>query len=310
MAYRFRDGDATVGDGVRRIAVEQIDKAIKELDDPALDARHTVHQVRKRCKKVRGLVRLVRPALHGYAHENAAYREAARELSFLRDTEALIETYDRVADAFSGQIDRSAFASIRRRLTLRQQEAEGREDVDDKLAAFREKMVEAKVRALRWELSDKGAKAFAGGVEKTYGRAREAMKHARKAGDAEAFHEWRKRIKYHGYHLRLLAPVWPGPMAAHHAEADALGKLLGEHHDLDVFARTLTAEPDAFGNPADAEVFLTLIDTRRTAIEAEAFDRGARLLAEPEDALADRLSAYWKAWRKTRRDEGGAALAA
>jgi len=310
LAYRFKEDDVSVADVVRRIAVEQIDKAIGEIDDPEIDQRETVHQVRKRCKKLRGLVRLVRPALASYALENAAYRDAARELSFLRDTEALIETYDRVADAFDGQIDRPAFASIRRRLTLRQKEEENRQDIADKLDAFRESMVEAKVRALRWELSEKGTKAFAGGVEKTYGRGREAMKTARKTGDVEAFHDWRKRIKYHGHHARLLAPIWPGPMTAHHAEADALGKLLGDHHDLEVFAETLRAEPDAFGNLGDVEVFLTLMERRRAAIETEAFERGARLLAEPEEALAARWAAYFKAWRKECRKADAPALAA
>lgn len=299
VAYRFKFDDATVGDGVRRIAIGQIDKAIAELDDPGLDARLTVHQVRKRCKKVRGLMRLVRSVFPDYRHENAAYRDAARELSFLRDTEALIETYDRVTGLYEDQIDRQAFASIRRRLTLRQQEAETRADIADRLDAVREMMVEAKVRALRWTLEGSGAEALSGGLGDTYGRARKAMKAARRKRSAEAFHEWRKRIKYHGYHARLLTPAWEGPIAAHHAAADALGKLLGDHHDLDVFAQTLAEAPDGYGSAADIEVFVALMDEQRKGLETAAFEIGGRLLCEPADALADRWAAYWRAWRKT-----------
>ena len=298
MSYRFKFDDATVADGVRRIAVGQIDKAIAELDDPSMDARLTVHQVRKRCKKVRGLVRLVRPAFPAYREENDTYRDAARTLSFLRDTEALIETYDRITGLYEDQIDRQAFASIRRRLTLRQQEAEARADIGERLEAFREEMVDAKVRALRWTLKEDGADALEGGVAATYGRARKAMKAARRKRSAEAFHAWRKHIKYHGFHARLLVPVWEGPMVAHHAAADALGKTLGAHHDLDVFAQALDDEPDAYGRPADIEVFKALMDRQRKGLEADAFDIGARLLCEPADALAERWVAYWRAWRK------------
>lgn len=310
MAYRFKLDDASVGEGVRRIAVEQIDKAIEELDDASLDARLTVHQVRKRCKKLRGVVRLIRPAFPDYSRENATYRDAARELSFLRDTEALIETYDRVTGLYEAQIDRQAFASIRRRLTLRQKEAEARDDLADRLDAFRETMVEAKVRALRWSLEGNGADAIAGGLADTYGRARKAMKAARRKPSAEAFHEWRKRIKYHGYHARLLTPAWEGPIAAHHAAADALGKTLGAHHDLDVFTQALADEPDAYGRTGDIEVFVALMDERRKGLEAEAFDIGERLLCEPADALSDRWGAYWRAWRKTGDLPAAAAAAA
>ena len=94
MAYRFKRGNSSVEAGVRRIATEEIDGAIDEIDDNGLELHETVHQVRKRCKKLRGLIRVVRPAFDDYQDENAAFREAARALSYVRDTEALIETYD------------------------------------------------------------------------------------------------------------------------------------------------------------------------------------------------------------------------
>ena len=77
MAYRIRTKDDDVEQAVRRIACEQIDRALAEIDDDGLDFARKVHQVRKRCKKLRGLVRLVRPALDAYGRENAAFRDAA-----------------------------------------------------------------------------------------------------------------------------------------------------------------------------------------------------------------------------------------
>ncbi|MEZ4569166.1 MAG: hypothetical protein R2849_02320 [Thermomicrobiales bacterium] len=66
MAYRL-EPDEALDVGVRRIATEQVEKALAELDDSDLDRHATVHQVRKRCKKIRGLLRLVRPGLENYS---------------------------------------------------------------------------------------------------------------------------------------------------------------------------------------------------------------------------------------------------
>lgn len=54
-----------VADGVREIADDQLGTALAEIDDNE-DRHDAVHEVRKRCKKVRGLMRLVRddPSSH------------------------------------------------------------------------------------------------------------------------------------------------------------------------------------------------------------------------------------------------------
>lgn len=298
MAYRFKRGDSSVEAGVRRIATEQIGGAIDEIDDDGLELHETVHQVRKRCKKLRGLIRVVRPAFDDYQDENAAFREAARALSYVRDTEALIETYDDLVETYRDQIERRSFASVRRRLTLRKKAIEREHDLDGELASFREEMVEARARARGWRVREDGFGAVVGGLAKTFKRARRAMAQARAEKTDEAFHEWRKRVKYHWYHTRLLERIWRGPMSAHEDAADDLGDLLGDHHDLVVFRATVAADPDAFGGATDVEVLLGLIEQRQTALEPEAFALGARLLAEPAPALTRRWSVCWEVWRE------------
>ncbi|MEW5424936.1 CHAD domain-containing protein [Amorphus sp. 3PC139-8] len=296
MAYRFSRTDGSVAEAVRRVAGEQIDKAIAEIDDQRGDRHETVHDVRKRCKKLRGLVRLVRPGFPAYAEENAAYRDIGRLLSPLRDTGAMIEAYDDLTAAYDDQIERPAFASIRRRLTLRRKEV-SRRDIDERLAEVRDLLVDGKVRALRWAFDTKGAAPVWQGLAKTYGRGRDAMATARKSPTEEALHDWRKRVKYHGYHTRLLSPIWPEPMSAHQSAASALGDLLGDHHDLDVLEATLKAEPDAFGHSDDLAVFLALLDRRRGELRADAFALGDRLFAEKSKVFSARWRAYWKVWR-------------
>lgn len=297
MAYRFRRGDESVQHGLRRIAADQIDKAIAEVDDRGMGAAATVHQLRKRCKKLRGLIRLVRPAFGDYGEENALFRDAAAGLSGLRDMDAQIETYDALLDSCDGNLDRRTFAPVRRRLTLRRKRIVAAQDLDASLAAFRARMVAAKERAAHWTLDADGFDAVAGGLRKTYARAGKAMAKAGDKPTAENFHEWRKRAKYHWYHTRLLAPVWPGPMTAHRDAAKRLGDMLGEHHDLAVFRDTIAGNPgdSAAGETADA--LFALIERRQAALADDAFRLGARLLAEPGKPLARRWESYWKTWR-------------
>jgi CHAD domain-containing protein len=302
LPYRFKADDASVTKGLRRIAVEQIDRALGEIDDPGLDRHAVVHQVRKRCKKLRGLARLVRPAFPAYSAENAAFRDAAGSLSFVRDTEALIDTYDDLIDRYAEPIDTQALATVRHRLEERQREIAAAHDLEGKLAAFRTAMTDARGRAQDWQLDADGFAAIAGGLKKTHKRARNAMARATADGTAAAFHEWRKRTKYHWYHTRLLRPVWPGPLEAHADAADTLGDALGDHHDLAVLQAAIAADPNAYGEPATTDVLHGLITARQATLEAEALTLGARLFAEPTKVLVKRWGRYWAVWRDEARD--------
>ncbi|QDS90013.1 CHAD domain protein [Rosistilla ulvae] len=117
MGYRIERNE-TINDGVRRIATEQIEKAIGELGDNRLDPPTQVHQVRKRCKKLRGLLRLLRPGFEAtYDKRNRWCRDTARLLSGARDAKVLLDTYDDLMEHYNDPVDRHAFGSIRRRLT-------------------------------------------------------------------------------------------------------------------------------------------------------------------------------------------------
>ena len=98
MSYAFPRDVERIDEAVRQIAAEQIDKAIAEIDDADLTAHETVHQVRKRCKKLRALARLVRPGFPSYKKENAFFRDLARGLSGARDAQVMCDAYNRLVD--------------------------------------------------------------------------------------------------------------------------------------------------------------------------------------------------------------------
>jgi len=84
MGFRFEEKDAGLADGMRRIATEEVARAEAELADPDLPIARKVHQARKRTKRLRGLLRLLRPAFPAYgagpptcATPRAAFRRCA-----------------------------------------------------------------------------------------------------------------------------------------------------------------------------------------------------------------------------------------
>lgn len=294
MTYRFEHTTRTVEENLRSIAHSQIEKALAELDDTEMSVQDTVHQVRKRCKKLRGLVRLVRGSFSDYKSENQKFRDTAAQLSYIRDAEAIIETHDDLIGVYGDQIDQMAFSSVRDQLAARQEKILTERDIEQKLAQLRAEMVDARDRTHQWRLSEKSFEAIEGGLAKTYKRARIAMATARKNPTPEKLHEWRKRVKYHWYHARLLRDIWPLMMRAHIEAADKLSDMLGDHHDLAVYRMTLLSDPESYGDSQQIEALIGLIVARQSVLAQEAFVLGARLLAEKPSALVKRWRAFWR----------------
>ncbi len=302
MAYALRL-NKSVKHGLRRIAAELIDDSIALVEREDADRDEVVHEVRKNCKKLRGLLRLVRPCAPDlYALENAFFRDAAQSLSTLRDAEASIEAYDALMEHFADQVDRPAMGPIRRALTLHKQglAKDGDDDLDQSLATFRVRMLEARERVKDWPLAkDSGSQAgfelLGPGLEKTYGRGRDTMRAAFDAPSVTAFHDWRKRVKDLRYHLRLLHLVWPGLLQPTRDEVKRLSDLLGDDHDIAVLHDTLPEALKGDADPARSETFIALMQTRSQELRAQAQWLGLRIYAERPKALRKRMHRYWRA---------------
>lgn len=296
MAYSFKIDDDSLTTAVRRVALDQIDTALEEAADDGISEAERIHQLRKRCKKLRGLIRLVRPGLGEYARENTAFQDIAHRLADVRDARALVETCDALKAQFEDQLYANAFSTIRGHFEKRAKTVESAPDLSKRLKQAADDLTAARERACLWTVDPDGAESIAGGVKKTYGRGCAAMKAARETPTGENLHEWRKRAKYHWYHLRLLkntslvAKAEVGP-------ASDLADLLGDHHDLHVMAEAL----DAAGDIADADAmaaFRGLMRARQDMLEAEAFRLGKAVFAEPPKVAAHRLATYWSIWRE------------
>lgn len=300
MGYRF-ERDETVGDAFRRIASTQSDKALDEVGSAAANPadEDAIHDCRKRCKKIRGLIRLVRPALDQatYRAANEAFRDAARELSGLRDAQALLATFDSVVAVPTEPPRLDDFESVRAELVRRAgAEPDGDdawastfERAGDLLRAGHDLVVDADLHADGWG-------AVRGGLAQTYRRGRDALEVVYDDPTPDNFHELRKRAKYSWYHLRLLGPSAPAILDPLAKQFERLAEGLGDAHDLAVLRVQLDDDPDSFGGEATVHAALELLDQHREKLEHDGVSLAEQLYAEPPKPFARRLERYWDAW--------------
>ena len=271
-------------DEVRRVADELLGDAELRLRLPGSSGfDKAVHESRKRIKEVRSLLRflqfslvdaqngLIRPAL------NATLRETSHLIGDAREAAVAIETLDSldIADASTFR----AFLVARHQNVLAGDIADASTDASTRLALIRGEIT-------GWQLTSDGWDAFAPGLKKVYKQGRDAMAEAVDShGDAECWHDWRKRAKdlrYAAEFLRNGAPHVLGGLAALGKE---LTDALGDDHDL--------AELAILARDQDASHVAETAEQARFAKQAAARQFGQRAYAEKPSDFVRRLGTYW-----------------
>ncbi len=307
--------------GLRRMALAQVDIAVELLQgrNGGLDER-AVHETRKALKRLRALVRLLRAQLgeETYARENAALRDVAGRLSGARDAEVALATLDALVGRHPRKLGRRRGVRVlRRHLAARHEQVERRSlhDADMRSRAIVE-LLAFRARAVAWELDGgDGAARVGGGLERIYAQGRRRYRRAarsKRARRTRALHAWRKRVK----DLRYAAEALQRPRAAgsganqrkrvrkqdkprarlHRVErnADELGELLGEDHDLAVLAELIAAERTANVGKRTRKLLLKRIDRRRRRLQKRALAAGARLYDDGAGRFRRRVRAAYR----------------
>jgi CHAD domain-containing protein len=295
MPYHLKS-DERVAVGLKRIVSEELEAAASGLDakDEA-DWHEAIHEARKSVKKIRAILRLIRPELgRMYRDENAGMREVGRKLSEIRDAGATVETFDSLGEKYHEQLEQHNLGSIRCTLVAQKEEAEGGARAEGVLAQLAETLRTKAARLEDWPLKADGFVAIAEGLERTYRRGRKALETVDKHPRSENYHEWRKRVKDHWYHVRLIhAPT--DEMKAYEKSLKELETGLGDDHNLVMLREKISSDPQVYGAQRDVDLFLELMGNQQRELRRNATLLGERVYDDKPGRFTKRMRRMWNA---------------
>jgi hypothetical protein len=295
MSYRLKV-DEPIAEGASRVGLEQVGIAEARLAQRE-EVAAAIHDTRRCLKRLRALLRLVRPGLPDSTYKREANRIAGvgRLLAGARDQYVMRETLENLDGRFAGLPKR-----IAKQLTKLMANGTGGKGLS-RSSPERRRALESLAHTRRFftslEKRDIAIEHVAAGLERSYKRARRAFREAYEKPADEAFHEWRKAVQQHWRHMQLLSGGWPEVMSGRADEAKEVSRLLGADHDLHVLLAFATERGKAVLSSDDLATLTTTCKSMQEELRALARPRGARLFAEPAKDLTERIALYWQAAR-------------
>ena len=284
-----------IEDELRKVVRRQLRVATSALSTSAGSKfRSAVHESRKSIKKVRAAAACLEEAgAHLPRKDRKRLKVAAGALSRLRDSAAIIDTFDRVRRRYPKQLPQHTYGILRRGLVGARDRLEARARRDGVIGDAAERLEKVRKSARTWtspsiELSDMMAIVAA-----SYRRSRKAMRRARATGQSATVHRWRKQLKTLWYQLRLVEPLTTG-VALPVADMRRLETELGDDHNLVVLGATLRGCRDLRSMQAEMRQIDRLARRMRQALRRRAFTLGRRLHVRKPKSFARWLRASSK----------------
>jgi inorganic pyrophosphatase len=280
---------------ISRIVHRQLDKALRDLCRLGATADEAIHNVRKRFKRVRAVLRLVRDELGNgvYHEENESLRDAAAAFSDVRNARVLVDAVEKLRHRES-EIPVSGFEAIERFLKARQR------DIHDRLARnveamdeLREAIENGRARADSWRLPRDGRQAIRRGLRRSWKAGARALEEAEKNTTSENLHECRKQAKYLYHQVQMLESVASPTLVKLEEQLHTLEQKLGDDHDLGML-RVEAAACLAGGLRDVDERLLTLIDDWRKELQAECLELAREIYREDSATLPHQFREWSK----------------
>ena len=285
MGYAWSQQDESVGAGFLRMATEQMAMAIRNADAIGDAPAGRIHSARRHCKRLRGLFRIVHGDFPAYKTANAEVRDAADQLSAVRDAAVLRQTLEELYEWAGHPVS----ASIK---------VDPVDPVAEEAAlmSFRAAMSDLLDQAKGWKIEKIDRRTLAQGFGRCYGRASDAADDARRKPSDEAFHDWRKHVKYHAFQLILLKSCLADAEGSALEPVQQLAEVLGKHHDLAVLCQTVHETPDKLGIEVDAAFVATNAGIVQERLAGQAFRLADQIFARPSKAVRDSIDLRWRTW--------------
>jgi len=285
MPYFFQPGEKPAA-AAGRIVAEQVAHATASLKGP-LDVNSTgVHEARKSFKKIRALLKLCRTSeSKAWKIHNRIFRDHGRRIAILRDHEAVVEALEKIITShqedvsFPGETFRAARALLVARnrsllQSLRLKKCDPRTAVVASISATTEDF-------RQWRIPQNTVGELTGNFRRTYRAGRRIYRHHLIGRGAHAFHEWRKRVKYHTYHLQLLEHFLPLSPRSNLGDFNRLAKTLGDLQDLEIIARALVGPSPGSSAFAQIQALTLHLSGEKKALQKMALRAGRALYHLP-----------------------------
>jgi CHAD domain-containing protein len=294
--------DESVRDGLARVSEELIERALARIDCAGKNRSEDLHQVRVTIKRLRALLRLVRPIVSDAFcdRENRRLKATADRLAFFRDTTVSRQTLATLARRFADQRSEEAFELVLarfveqspdpRRFSVRREQA--LRLVASSLAEAKQSFENMLVPAEDWQV-------LGPGLQKVYGRARNCMMRALTYTTPETFHEWRKQVKYLYYQLQMFGSISPKRIEAMVGRLHKLEDRLGEDHDLAVLERLLCDGREKYGGKRAVKCVVTCLTRQSRKLRRETAAVGKEIFREKPRKFVDKLAKQWSVWRES-----------
>jgi CHAD domain-containing protein len=266
---------------IRRIVEGQLDKALRDLCRLGATADEAIHDVRKRFKRVRAVLRLVRAELgdQRYRKENDALRDAAAAFSEVRNARVLVDAVDKLRKR-GGEVPPAAFDSLERFLKAKQRDTHERLARNvDAMDELREAIENGRRHASDSSLPANGQRAIRRGLRSSIRSGCDALDDAEKETTAEHLHECRKQAKYFYHQVQLLDRVASPSVTEVVGQLHSLEQHLGDDHDLGML-RVEVAACIAGGLPEVTDRLLALIDEWRKELQDECLEQARKIYRE------------------------------
>lgn len=259
--YRI-DPERPIGASLQLVTLTELTLASQAL-------ANDVHQMRRHGKKLRAMLRLVRPALEqDFRILDRQVRDASRLMAGARRTEALRELCGRLQQDFP----EDGWQRV-----MRQLPAPAPSGADTAQAAHLLHQVSVQVHS--WATTRIAVPEVARGLQKTYRDSRRLARRCARKGTDTLLHEWRKQVKHHRHQCELMAPLWPG-LGRRLDRLKRLSDLLGRHQDLSDLAALLEQAPARYGDNLWVAQRLERIHALQKTLATRALRRRDSLFAE------------------------------
>ena len=273
-----------------RVVDALIDSAADGLSNESRNGEQDIHQVRTTIKRLRALLRLIRPAVDPaiFNRENVRLRTAARLLSFARDTEVARGTLKTLP--VSNQIDQDSVRSV---LSGFEVKVERPNDLDETMAEVRRRLAQTRRNFHRLKLRGTEREILERGLRAVYRQGRNRMRNAIELGEDRAFHRWRIRAKNLYYELEFLESVWPNGL---HRLVSRLSKLqdeIGVDHDAAVLRAWLKKTPENFGGSETVQRVVACLDRQTQKLRKRVVPLGQQIWGEKPRRFARRVVRHW-----------------